>query len=79
MVNEQYFPFFIFLLHPLAVARNLRESDFPCTNKEFKIAGIQSEAATIAPTIWPSSGACTVADISTFGLGRPAGPAKFEG
>ena len=47
--------------------------------RKFKIAGIQSEAATIAATIWPSSGACTVVDISTFGLGRPAGPAKFEG
>ena len=47
--------------------------------RKFKIAGIQSEATTIAATIWPSSGACTVADISTFGLGRPAGPAKFEG
>ena len=47
--------------------------------RKFKIAGIQSEATTIAATIWPSSGACTVADISTFGLGLPAGPAKFEG
>ena len=47
--------------------------------RKFKIAGIQSEATTIAATIWPSSGACTVADISTFALGRPAGPAKFEG
>ena len=47
--------------------------------RKFKIAGIQSEATTIAATIWPSSGACTVADISTFGPGRPAGPAKFEG
>ena len=31
-----YFSFFIFLLHPLAVARHLRESEFPCTSKEIQ-------------------------------------------
>ena len=47
--------------------------------RKFKIAGIQSEATITAATIWPSSEACTMADISTFGLGRPEGPAKAEG
>ena len=41
--------------------------------RKFKIAGIQSEATTIAATIWPSSGACTVAEFSTFELGCGCG------
>ena len=66
-------------LNPSEDAQNSASRNFLAQVRKFKIAGIQSEATTIAATIWPSSGACTVADISTFGLGRPAGPAKFEG
>ena len=61
------------------VNENPRESKFPCTGKEFKVDGIQSETTTRAGTIWPSSGAGTGADISAFDLGRPVGPAKVEG
>ena len=66
-------------LNPSEDAQNSASRNFLAQVRKFKIAGIQSEATTIAATIWPSSGACTVADISTFGLGRPVGPAKFEG
>ena len=53
--------------------------NFLAQARKFKIAGIQSEVTNTAGAIWPSSDACTAADISTFGLGRPVGPAKAEG
>ena len=55
----------------LAARRN-----FQAQASKFNITGIQSEATTTAATKWPSSGAWTVAEFSTFELGRPCGPAK---
>ena len=66
-------------LNPSEDAQNSASRNFLAQVSKFKITGIHSEATSIAATIWPSSGASTVTDISTFGLGRPAGPAKFEG
>ena len=53
----------------LAARRN-----FQAQARKFNITGIQSEATTTAATKWPSSGAWTVAEFSTFELGWPAGP-----